>query len=232
MKRLYLFVVCVTLVAFSASMAFAGQNGTAVPTPEKQSGTIKYQEQDLSKEFTFRGQTFVGSDYTDNADFDSVKESLETNLLQLRYDAYVFGHLLQHTKDEAFRKAYAEDFNNLMMDAISDVGTPIRGAWQRGVKSTPALGNVQSGLDDLQGQVDELAGEVATNGRYIDALWMENHGVSSITVRVEIDKLGKELRVLDGNGEEMQASVDAATLPDVDAAVLAHPSEVVALQVD
>lgn len=181
------------------------EDGRIIPSPEKQQGQVEYQEQDLTREFSFRGQTFVGSDYTDNADFDSVKESLETNLLQLRYDAYVFGHLLEHAKDETFRKEYAQDFSDLLMEAASDISTPIGNTWDFGVKSAPALDNVQSGLDDLQGQVDELADKVETNDRYIDAMWMEEHGIESITVRVEIDKLGRELRVLDQDGEEISA---------------------------
>jgi hypothetical protein len=207
MKRLFSVFFIVLLCVSMAGWAYAQQedNGSVVPEPEKQKGVVEYQEQDLDKEFTFRGQKFVGSKYTDNADFEAVKTSLENNLLQLRYDAYAMGHLLEYAKDEAFRKAYAQDFSRLMTNAISDISDPIGRTWQMGVQSTKAIGDLETGLNDLGDEMDELADEVATNGRYIDALWMEEHGIQSITVRVEIDKIGRDLRVLDKNGEEISA---------------------------
>ena len=196
MNRLSLMITMITMITLLAGSVHA-QNST-IPESEEQNGVVKYQEKSLDKEFTFRGQEFLGTKYTDNAKFSSVKKSLEENLLRLRYDAYVMGHLLEYAKDETFRKEYAQDFSKLMTNAIADISDPIGQTWQTGVQSTSAV-------KDLEDQVEGLMEEVKTNGRYVDAMWMEQHGVSSLTVNVEIDKLGKELRVLNGNGEEISA---------------------------
>jgi hypothetical protein len=194
MRFMAIFVAMIMFAAPGAVFAEDGGNSSILPDAETQAGKIKYQEKALDKEFTFRGRAFIGSGYTDNADFEDLKASFEDNLLETACEAHALGHLFRTTKEETFRKSYAKDVENLLAGAIEDIYNPIAANWDEGVKGT-----------SLDVEVGELAKEVESNGRYIDALWLEDHGLTSITVQVVIDKLSGDFQVLDAEGEKVKS---------------------------
>ncbi len=199
-KSLVIFIVIVTM-SFSATV-FAGPANKVAFQREAQTGSVTVGTSDYNFNINAYGRNWKLNGYDQNADPLKVFTSIKENSMSFLYDTKVLNRLI--TDGEVvvtYNKETVAKIAKIIMESLDNISQPIGYQWNNGVGSTTVIADVKNKIDKVAEKVSAVETDIATNDSFINALWIENHGFSKITVHVHINKADKSIKILDLDGK-------------------------------